>query len=963
MRWTFFLLLLLNVAILKGQHHYESYTPSNGLQDARVNRIMQMKDGRLIFLTRDGFSIYDGQRFNNYQHLNGKEIGIIDDGILLQDSTALLFTFDGLAIRIKNKTVNFDTLLSNKVIEPSIIHSFEQGQLIISNKGFYLFRNNQIKPISQAKDSLAIKNIDNSVVVGNAFIVFNKMQGPINKLYLYDIQRQALLDSMVLSSKAYCIKSSENGTILISLDNGLYQVDYASIFTGHLRLGNPWLSAYLPKGFLSTNIYFDKANNIWVMNSTIGAWKINLTSGEKRLYSTNEGLEEGLVGVYQDKENNYWFMINGKGVQKLLQNNLETIRDLGNKRMPLVNFLYNLNEDSVVCGANQSFVLKNTALALTSKLSPSLYSTSFYWNKDWWVFKDFNVLANSSGKQIRFDYVKQRVPSRFNISPHLKYDLEGNLIVGGNQIVVLKKDGHAAALALPYYTDNIVVDDVNRYWSFSRSDDITAYEWKDEGLQQVEGLRIDGLAARYVMHWNADTFWVATRNKGIQILTVQNGQAKLVGNINKAKGLSNDFAEVLLRVNSDKVAVGTASGLDIITLSAMDTLIENVSSPINNYQPFISLVKNGQNELLAITENLELLQLTISPVLKNDFKPIAYFDEITVNGKIIPETQTAFSYYENNWKFQLAAPSFIDNRNIQFKFYLEGNRQMWTQFSNRAVFEIINLMPGRYHLKVIVSYPGKFYPDQILDFEFLIDQPIWKTTWFIILVIVSTISLLVWIIRSYFKQLLLKKAAALEKEQAVEKERTRIATDMHDDFGAALSRIKFLSEKIQLNRTEKDTIQADLQKISFYSDEMADKMGEIVWALNQRYDSIGDLVSFSRAYASEFLQDKHIVLHFSAEGMSERKIHGEWRRNIFLVIKESLHNIVKHSQATEVWLLFDEKQLLQVTIRDNGIGIDTAHIRPFANGLENMKKRVAGIGGQIEIKRENGTVIHISVPI
>jgi signal transduction histidine kinase len=250
-----------------------------------------------------------------------------------------------------------------------------------------------------------------------------------------------------------------------------------------------------------------------------------------------------------------------------------------------------------------------------------------------------------------------------------------------------------------------------------------------------------------------------------------------------------------------------------------------------------------------------------------------------------------------------------------------------------------------------------------LHFDFFISQPLWKKGWFITAVFLLLLFLLVWIIRFYYKQLLMKKATALEKEQAVEKERTRIATDMHDDFGAALSRIKFLSEKIQLNRNEKDSIQSDLQKISFYSDEMADKMGEIVWALNQRYDSVGDLVSFSRSYASEFLQDKSITLHFFAEGLSERKIHGEWRRNIFLVIKESLNNIVKHAQASEVWLRFEESDILNVSIRDNGIGIDTSHIRPFANGLENMRKRIAGIGGTIEIRKENGTLIQLSVPL
>jgi hypothetical protein len=167
-------------------------------------------------LTRDGFSIYDGQRFTNYQRLDNKNIGIIDDGILLADSSVLLFTFDSRVIRVKNKSISIDTALSNKISETSIIHPFEKDQIIISNYGLYLFRNGHIQQLNQEKNSVSIKNIENSVVVSNAFIVYNKIQGLVNKLYLYDIKRQSLLDSIVLNGKCYCIKANAGGTILIS---------------------------------------------------------------------------------------------------------------------------------------------------------------------------------------------------------------------------------------------------------------------------------------------------------------------------------------------------------------------------------------------------------------------------------------------------------------------------------------------------------------------------------------------------------------------------------------------------------------------------------------------------------------------------------------------------------------------------------------------------------------------------
>jgi hypothetical protein len=237
------------------------------------------------------------------------------------------------------------------------------------------------------------------------------------------------------------------------------QIEYTALFAGHLRLQEPWLKQFLPQDFQCRSIYFDRTNNVWFTNGAVGAWKINLTNGEKRFYSTAEGLEEGLVGVFQDNENNYWFLINGKGVQKLLQNNLEAVRELANSKIPGSNYLFNISTDSVECGSVQSFVIKNKEIVMNSQLNTTLYAPAFYWNNDWWVFNDKYTLSNRKGKKLQFEYLNQNNSTRFMYSPHKVKDHDGNLIMGGNQLIVLKKDGTITALGLPYFTDNIVVDE------------------------------------------------------------------------------------------------------------------------------------------------------------------------------------------------------------------------------------------------------------------------------------------------------------------------------------------------------------------------------------------------------------------------------------------------------------------------------------------------------------------------
>ncbi|HWC54172.1 MAG TPA: ATP-binding protein, partial [Chitinophagaceae bacterium] len=219
-------------------------------------------------------------------------------------------------------------------------------------------------------------------------------------------------------------------------------------------------------------------------------------------------------------------------------------------------------------------------------------------------------------------------------------------------------------------------------------------------------------------------------------------------------------------------------------------------------------------------------------------------------------------------------------------------------------------------------------------------------------------------VRFYYKRKLEKTKAILEKQQAIEKERTRIATDMHDDLGAGLSRIKFLSETIGIKKQKDEPIEEDISKIRDYSHEMIEKMGEIVWALNEKNDSLSDLLAYTRSYAVGYLSQNGISCTVEApDQLSQDFVSGEFRQNIFLTVKEALHNIVKHSQANHVTLKIKTDTMLEILIQDDGIGFDKKNIRPYSNGLFNMEKRVKEIGGQISITSEKGTIVHISVPL
>jgi signal transduction histidine kinase len=248
--------------------------------------------------------------------------------------------------------------------------------------------------------------------------------------------------------------------------------------------------------------------------------------------------------------------------------------------------------------------------------------------------------------------------------------------------------------------------------------------------------------------------------------------------------------------------------------------------------------------------------------------------------------------------------------------------------------------------------------------EIEISRAFWQTSFFKVAVLVFILSVGWLVSRRYFRLKIRKQKQEFEKQQAIEKERTRIATDMHDDLGAGLSRIKFLSQSILNKKISDEIIKAELEKITSFSDEMSEKMGEIVWALNEKNDTLADLIAYTRSYAVEYLAnhyikcEAHTPLHLPGTFLT-----GEMRRNIFLSVKECLHNVVKHAGATRVCFSVQLDGKMRIVIHDNGKGIDWEHRRAFSNGIQNIEKRMKEVKGEVTFTNEQGTKVSLAIPL
>ncbi len=198
----------------------------------------------------------------------------------------------------------------------------------------------------------------------------------------------------------------------------------------------------------------------------------------------------------------------------------------------------------------------------------------------------------------------------------------------------------------------------------------------------------------------------------------------------------------------------------------------------------------------------------------------------------------------------------------------------------------------------------------------------------------------------------------MEKQVAVlaakQDERNRISVDMHDELGSGVTAIRLMSEIVKSKM--KDETLPEIEKISNSANELLTKMNTIIWTMTSSNDTIENLVAYLRSYAVEFFENTAIDCHFTMPAtLPQREISGEKRRNIFLSVKESLNNVVKHSQSSVVKINVEVSERLTIEIQDDGVGINMEKLRKFGNGLNNMKKRMASIDGEFKIENWRGT--------
>ena len=197
---------------------------------------------------------------------------------------------------------------------------------------------------------------------------------------------------------------------------------------------------------------------------------------------------------------------------------------------------------------------------------------------------------------------------------------------------------------------------------------------------------------------------------------------------------------------------------------------------------------------------------------------------------------------------------------------------------------------------------------------------------------------------------------------AKEEERRRIAADMHDDLGAGLSGLRLISE-LATRKNDSEELKKETQRIASSAFELSGKLRDIIWTLNTSNDSVERLLFYIHQYGVQLFEDADI--QFSMEiptVIGEHEIPGQWRKHVFLAVKEAFNNIIRHAGATVVNCIIMVNNELQITIKDNGKGFTPGAVSG-GNGLFNMRHRIESLHGKMEIMASNGVEVHFIVPL
>jgi ligand-binding sensor domain-containing protein/signal transduction histidine kinase len=304
----------------------------------------------------------------------------------------------------------------------------------------------------------------------------------------------------------------------------------------------------------------------------------------------------------------------------------------------------------------------------------------------------------------------------------------------------------------------------------------------------------------------------------------------------------------------------------------------------------------------------------------------------------------------------------------RFHYRLEGHESDWIESGSTRFARYSRLPAGRYQFHVKAANEDDVWNETGSSIAVIVLRPYWRTWWFMSSSVLLLFGVVAAVVHYLSTQRLQRQLTHLRHAEALDRERSRIAADLHDQLGASLTQVALLGELVETDKTCPEEVESHARQISQTARDTTRVLDEIVWAVNPSNDTLESLVSYASKHAQEYLTVANLRLRLDLpDTLPPALLLPEVRHNVYLAFKEAITNVVRHAGAQSVQIRL---QLLPgaflIEIEDDGRGL--AHLDPVAaqarNGLRNMRNRLANVGGSCTIDpgTRGGTLVRITAP-
>lgn len=944
-----FILILWSSSAWAQLYPFRAYSIEDGLSESVVNEVIQDSDGFLWLATSYGLNRFDGITIENYfedKGLNsskihslfedskkriwiGTEFGVnyfLDDSIYVAPELAPLENQRVISIlEDSDGDIWFGTDGDGAWV------LYKDGSLVqySTSQGF---RSNRIRKIIESKDGaiwFATREGLTRLQNGNIRTFTTKEGLPENRI------RDIVFD--------------QNNELWIATREGLvhYSKNKFIVYDGAQGLKNVRIQT----------LSFDADNRLWLgTEEGVSVFE----KGRFRNFTTENGLSNDIIqSSTLDREGNLWFGTFGGGVNLFLGDYFENHTTLNGLSNDVVTSIIEGNDDDMwlaTYGGGMSR-LKDGEFSVLSLDQGLLDDKVFSLNKDSrgriWIGMRNGLAYLENGKLNVFDEnefpyrkVRQVYEDSFGILWISTYD-EGMIKYDGKEFIQITTDDGLA--------DNTVLGTVEgkdgSMWMATYGGVSRYYEGEVENFSIREGLPHN--AVMTITKDKDDQIWVSTFG-GIAWFDGLKFQS-----ITTEDGLPSRVCYFLKQSRDGLFWIGTNTGVVKFNaekyFSEVPNDREQAFELITKEQGLISdemnlgAVYEDSNDHLWFGSVVGVSHFFPDRYKGNPLPPNVKIDQVVASGKKNKKsTHFDLEFDQNYVEINYSGINFTAPNQVVYEYKMEGVDPVWQRTKGRIV-RYPSLPSGAYTFLVHARNTNGSWSDEKTEITFSVEAPFWMQWWFIVFVVIALAGI-IWLFYNYYKA---------RKLIDIERIRVRIASDLHDDVGASLTEVALQSDFLQASKLDPEFKQS-LEQIGRQCRKIVSSLDDIVWSIDARNDTLGDLTDRMQDYILNVLEPKNFLVKYDFEDLKMgNKLAVPIKENLYLIFKEAVNNISKYSNGDKVDITMKTiNGKFEFQIYDNGT--TGKGNKKTGHGLRNIEMRAKRIGASIYVATKKGFTITLT---